>query len=341
MFRRPTSAVAEVELENLLATKRPEDIFPSDISRVVHAHRLQPKDLSELRTVLWRKAVAFVVKDDEVTDAEQAWLSSLRRALQVSAREARAVEEAVVHPRYKRKLSDIMADGALSLTDRNDLDKLMEGLRISETDYRLLYGPAANTILTEHIDQILEDKRVTPDELISFASVAKTLRVSPTLGAETEALVRRYAEYWRIENGELPTESPGIALQRDETCHYIGRNVTWAEPRTKTVTTDLGSIGYSFRIARGLYYRSPRIRATRVRQDVLTPLAIGDVYFTNKRVLFNGDARNFSVQLHGLIGIELYSDGIKLEKAAGRSPVLVMADVERAAIILSAVLARA
>jgi len=341
-FRRPSRAAAEVDIENLFAAKAPGDISPSHISAIVAEHRLKPKDLGEIRTVLWRKAITSVVKDNEITENEAAWLASIRRALQVSDREARAVEETVVHPRYKAKVSEVLADGFLSATERDDLDKLMDGLRISKEDYATLYAPVAKEVLTTQMNQMLEDHRVTPEELADLASAAKSMRIDPTLGDETEALVRRFGEYWKIENGELPVETgTSISLQRGETCHYVSANVTWSEPRTKTITTDLGSIGYSFRIARGVYYRSPRIRATRVRQDVLTALADGEVYFTSKRVIFDGDSRNFSVKLNGLIGIEVYSDGIKLEKATGRSPVLLMTDVERAAVILSALLARA
>jgi hypothetical protein len=68
-------------------------------------------------------------------------------------------------------------------------------------------------------------------------------------------------------------------------------------------------------------------------------LATGQVYFTNKRVILDGGSRNFSVRLSALIGIEVYSDGLKLSKATGRSPWLFVEDAERAAVILSALLA--
>ena len=153
--------------------------------------------------------------------------------------------------------------------------------------------------------------------------------------------MRRYAEFWRIENGELPLETDaGITLQKGETCHYTSSNVTWAETRTRTTRTNLGSVGYNFRIARGVYYRSPRVRMPSVKEEVPTILATGQVYFTNQRVILDGGARNFSVRLSALIGIEVYSDGLKLSKATGRSPFLLIPDAGRAAVILSALLAR-
>lgn len=341
IFRRPSRAAAAIGIENLLASKALPAIGISEISAIVAEHRLQPGQLRVICTDLWRKAVSTAVSDNLITDTEADYLAVLRKTLQITEAEAAQVEAAIIHPRYKAKVSEVLADGYLSESERADLDKLMEALRISPADYASLYTPIAKEVLTGHINQILEDKRVSPDELVGFATAAKSMRIDPLLGAGTESLIRRYGEYWKIENGELPIETGiGISLQKGETCHYVSANVTWSEPRTKTVTTDLGSVGYSFRIARGVYYRSPRIRATRVRQDVLTPLADGKVYITSKRVILDGDRRNFAIGLSALIGIEVYSDGIKLEKATGRSPVLLMVDPERAAVILSALLAR-
>jgi len=234
-----------------------------------------------------------------------------------------------------------LADGFLSESEEKDLDSLRDALRITPADHHSLYAPKASELLTSQLNEIVGDQRLSPQELIAFADKARAIRIDPHLEGNTDALIRRYGEFWKIENGAIPAIDAEIQLQRGETCHFQSP-AAWYEPRTKTVTTDLGSIGYSFRIARGVYYRSPRIRATRVRQDVLTLIAQGSVYFTNKRVIFTGTSRNYALKLSSLLGYQVFEDGIKLEKASGRSPVLQFAgDVERAAVIFGALLARA
>jgi hypothetical protein len=282
LFRRPSTESAAVDAENLLATKSPGEIGPADLSRITMNHHLTPADLRAICVSLWRRAVASAVSDNLITDGEAAWLSSLRKALQVTDAEAREVEAAVIHPRYQAKVSEVLADGFLSPTERTDLDRLTAGLRISKEDYAALYWPVAQAALGGTIGSILEDHRVSPQEFTDFAAKAKSMGIDPTLSADTEAQMRRYAEFWRIENGELPLEADaGITLQKGETCHYTSSSVTWAETRTRTTRTNLGSVGYNFRIARGVYYRSPRVRLPSVKEEVPTILATGQLYITN------------------------------------------------------------
>ena len=67
----------------------------------------------------------------------------------------------------------------------------------------------------------------------------------------------------------------------------------------------------------------------------------GTVYFTNKRIVFDGVNRNASVPLKSLIGFELWADAIKLEKSTGRSPVVgIEGDLEKAAVVITALAAQ-
>jgi hypothetical protein len=84
------------------------------------------------------------------------------------------------------------------------------------------------------------------------------------------------------------------------------------------------------------------VKVAPVKQEQLTQIDSGKIYFTNKRVIFDGGRANKTIKLSALIGIEPYTDGIGLEKATGKSPVIVLDEhVELATIILSALLAQA
>ena len=78
-----------------------------------------------------------------------------------------------------------------------------------------------------------------------------------------------------------------------------------------------------------------------MRRDYLAQIDQGTIYFTNNRIIFDGNSANKTIRLSALIGFEPYSDGVKLEKATGKSPTIVLAgNAELAAMILSALLAR-
>lgn len=333
--------LARAAVETALARWSPEGGGPPlDLSAVLLAYRVGAADAREILTALWRKALRACVADDQVSDAEARYLDALRRALGISDREARDVEREIVHPRYQRALSEIIEDRHFSAEERERLTRLGGALRLSPETQRELYATPVSAMVESLWGEVAADHRISPDEFTHFAEVARSWGVDPSFSPAAEAEARRYALYWRIENGELPTVDVPLALQRGEVCHYRSR-AHWHELRTKTVTVDLGQIAVRIRIARGVYYRSPRIPPTRVKQDVLTHLDSGDVYITNKRVLFDGQKKNTTIRLGNLIGFQVYADGIELEKGTGKSPVLLLdGDVELAAVVLGAVLAR-
>jgi hypothetical protein len=321
LFRKGSSDSAQAEIESLLASNQTAEIYPAEISHIAIKHKLKPSALRDISVRLWKAAVEAFVSDDEITEPEADFMASLRRVLQISEDEAMEVERAVIHPRFKRHVTDLLADGQLTDEERAPLDKVREGLRISPGEYELLYGPAAKSALEDRLNRILEDQRVSPDEMIGLGRTAEGMGIKIKLGPTDLGKISRYAEFWKIENGEIPEVAVTIKLQKGERCHFVSSG-TWYEPRTKTVTTDYGSVGYSFRIARGVYYRSPRIRATRVRQDVLTVIDTGTVYFTNKRVIFYGQHRNSTLKLNSLLGFEVWSDAISLRSQPAGVPSL-------------------
>jgi hypothetical protein len=75
----------------------------------------------------------------------------------------------------------------------------------------------------------------------------------------------------------------------------------------------------------------------RVTREQLVRLDSGRLYVTNKRLLFNGNAKNISLKLTKVLDVERYSDGIRVDKDSGRDAFfLTSADSE----ILAAVIAR-
>jgi hypothetical protein len=182
---------------------------------------------------------------------------------------------------------------------------------------------------------------VTPREREDLEALARHLGVRLAPDAQTEHLLARYALFWYIENGQLPEMDVPISLQRGEVCHYACP-ASWYELRTRTVRVDYSGFSASVRIAKGLRYRVGSYAPRRVTTEQLTHVDDGTVYFTSKRILFDGAKANKAVPLRSVIAILPMSDGIVIEKATGRSPHIVLrGDVEVTAMILSAALERA
>jgi hypothetical protein len=340
-FHRPLPGLAAIAIENLLVDRGPATATPTEISEIANQYSLTGPQVRNVACDFYRRALRHFVQDDIISDQEASYLSSLRLLLTLTNQETSLIESEVVHPRYDRALSEVLADRKILEDEAQQLKHLSGALRLSADVTAALMKASVIPILTEEWKEIAGDKRISPIETERFEQLAKDLQTSFELDPEEKAQAALYTLYWQVENGQLPTFQVPIVLQKNETCHYYG-GATWYEIRTKTDRVNYAGPTYRLRIAKGLYYRIGSMKVDPIRRDYLTQIGQGTIYFTNKRIIFDGSSENKTIRLSALIGFEPYSDGVKLEKATGRSPTIILAgNAELAAMILSEILARA
>ena len=56
----------------------------------------------------------------------------------------------------------------------------------------------------------------------------------------------------------------------------------------------------------------------------MTPLSTGLLYVTSKRLLFNGDRRNPTVNLTKIVDGHVYEDALRIEKSTGKPDLFSM-----------------
>ena len=96
------------------------------------------------------------------------------------------------------------------------------------------------------------------------------------------------------------------------------------------------------RIARGVYYRVGSVSEAGINRAPLKRGDGGRLLITSQRVLFLGTQGSQAWPLRDIASYQVYADGIVLEPRSGPSPSFTLdGDVELAAVILGAALARA
>jgi hypothetical protein len=332
---------ARASLETLLAQNAPEAVRVDEVSRILEEAKVTGRAARELLTDLWAAAYTTFLADDLISDAEAAYLRSLRAPLGVTDREVAEVERAVAHPKYKKAVEEVLRDGRLSPSERKALERFAADLRLSETAQRAIMEPAARAALVRAADQVAADERLSPDEDRALVLLSQELGVPLEFDARRRRQLERMALFWSIENGQAPVYDVPITLQKGERCHYVS-GADWYELRTKTVRVNYSGFSTSIRICKGVRYRVGTITPQRVTRDELTFIDRGTVYFTNKRVIFDGQKKNSTIRHTALIGFQTYADGLVLEKATGKSPHLMLdGDVEVGAVTLGTLLAEA
>ena len=81
----------------------------------------------------------------------------------------------------------------------------------------------------------------------------------------------------------------------------------------------------SIKIMRGVYYRAGSMNVQPVRSEVLQHMGTGQLYLTNKRLIFVGANKATTIRYEKIVTMNPYSDGVELIKDAGKSPTITVA----------------
>lgn len=102
-----------------------------------------------------------------------------------------------------------------------------------------------------------------------------------------------------------------VLLSNAETCYFIDRAILVTQKNIVTRYTG-GSSGWSFRLARGINYRTGRRRGVPVREDV-KEFTKGILYITNHRIIFAAQKNGFEKNINLLSVITPYRDAVILQ----------------------------
>jgi hypothetical protein len=338
---RPRADLAARALQHLLAQRDPTRISPSDISALLLEYDVAGAAARSVLVQMWRQVLEAFLSDDAFSDREIAYLEALREAFALTEEEIQASEREVVHPRYAVALHDALADARLRDDERVSLARLAEQLRLPEGVQRELYQRSTRALIDGLLKSSVADRRLSPDELHQLTAVAQHLGVTPDFDHATETMLDRYALFWRIENGDLPSVSvENVPLEDGEICHSITPAEQY-ERRGEAGGPEAEGI-VSVRIARGVYYRVGTVSDACINRIPLRRVDSGRLLVTSQRVLFAGTQGSVAWRLRDIASYQVYADGIVLEPRSGPGPSFALdGDIELTAVILGAALARA
>ncbi|HEX8618203.1 MAG TPA: hypothetical protein VF911_11510 [Thermoanaerobaculia bacterium] len=339
LFNLPAPENGYVALENLLATRAWSDIHEGDVAAALQAHGV--RSLARVRAKeLYARALASFAADDVVTDAEADGLQRLRNLLGIRDVDAEEVEREVVHPRYERRVAEVLSDDYLSEAEKARLTILRKGLRVDERKALAIFERRAEALLTRRWQEAVDDRRLSDDERGALDAMARNFGIRVDVDAATKAQLDRFQWFWLAERGTFPQIAAPINLQRDEVCHFSS-HADLHEMRTETQRTYSSGTSVRIKIMKGVYYRVGSTQTHRVTRDVLRHIDSGTLYITNKRVIFDGSKKNNAIRLANVLSVIPYSDGIELEKTSGRNPIFTVGDAEWLTILLTSRLAHA
>ncbi|MFQ3598771.1 MAG: hypothetical protein SNJ55_03720 [Chloroherpetonaceae bacterium] len=326
LFRRQPPENAVTEINNLLASKPLLDVRLTEVSNILAKYkpnvvRLFARDITQL----YERYLQHCLTDKALSDKDLEELKHLKRLLSLNDKAVKDIHLKVAKQIYKESLEEAVADEKITAEEREFLRKLQTELTLPEEIATELQREVKQTMLTRFLLNAVADGQLSPDEDAQFEALCKNLGVKPDLEPHTQRQLERFRLYWRIENADLPTIAVDIKLYKSEVCFFTCPAL-WQEFRTVTRRINYAGVGARIRIAKGVYYRVGTIAPQRITSEELKLIDGGTIYLTNKRVIFMGNLKNFTLRMERLLAFSPYSDGVELEKDSGRNPILVLGE---------------
>jgi len=168
-----------------------------------------------------------------------------------------------------------------------------------------------------YLDQVLKD------DILSAEEEERLAVIMTALGIDQATFQREFAEYAprllvaRINDGRLPRlppEKASIIVRKGETVHLEAPATLLKERAIRRSSY----AGFSFRIAPGVRFHTGQIRSAPKLEWTVQEVDKGVLSVTSQRVVFRGQRQSLEVPYRKLLGVEFYSDGLRLD-VAGRS----------------------
>lgn len=325
-----------IELENVLCDYENNllSLNSEIIDSLKEKYNISSKDYMYEKEFLLNRFISYCLWDEHLSDEEKKQLSYLASLLDISEEKLKSkiTEEGKII--YKKKVQFVISDDKIEDSEKEELDSLEKEFNISESDSTEILSNEVTSKIQSYVNSLLEKRRISPEEEKKLNEMIVGMHVNASFSGDG---IARFRKYWDIENAELvPIETP-INLQKSENLYFTAK-IEWFEERTRTTSVSYGGISTKFKICKGVYLRGGSIAPTRNTEDYLKLIDKGDVYFTNKRIIFMGNHGNKQIPYSKILAFTPFANGIEIDKDTGRKPFFKYEDSELMGIYLAKLL---
>lgn len=323
------------------------DIAMSDFQNVCSAFfagRKSPSDIVNERNRL--KSTSFLSDDDIVTVADKtirAYTDSIRRpfvpsqlALVDSFINAVGVSYANLNKNgavdsFSQKLLrgfmvDYFTDQLTLAAAQKRCQRVTSTLPMNVASERNAYlyvlDKAAKNFLADGMLTDQEQQKI--DDYVSALSLPVSNLPAEFNGSDLEKLGQA-SVLKNFERGILPPKNFNVpvVLGKTESVLWAFNGVTLYEEKIQREWVGRNR-GMSFRICRGVYYRTGGSKGHPVEHSTMRPLGTGTLYVTNKNLIFHSMMKGVKIPYKKIIGATPYSDGIEIHRDGANAKRLTM-----------------
>ncbi len=310
---------AMIEINNLFAIYQ-ADIKNVSIDQIIdigNKYKVDLKtDFKAIRLDLFKSYLLHCLIDHKLDDNQIESLKHIQKILMLTENDVGPLIKFETEKLYEQHVFNATKDGILVDSEKEKLKQIKSNLLISD-DYAIkVQEKISNDISQKFIEDVIADERLSPDEESELNKIARSLGIDLIADKKNKDILEKYKLYWQIENAELPEIESDINIRKSEKLHFK-TDVKWHEQRRVTKRINFGGPVARVRIVKGLYYRLGSINLNRISEDVWQIIDSGQIYLTNKRLIFMGSKGNKIIALNNILDVEPYTNGVDIQKETG------------------------
>ena len=291
----------------------------------------------DLRAKLTNNRLPYFLSDDDIATvaitAIKAWGNSLKRPYPTDTLpRIKTYLNAIAIPYEKLNEKGEMDVLALKLFQGYVVDFFAKGVSLSQikinTDSVISVLPLSQqkkdeayyNVLNKTADKFMADGWLADNEQRLIESYTSSLGIalnclpmqyqSKSLTRIGQAIVLK-----DLQRGVLPQKplAVPVMLDRGECALWVYDNVTMFQEK---VTREYvgGSRGMSYRICKGVTYRTGSFKGHPVERSHMDKVGVGSLVVTNKHFFFHCPTASVKIPYSKLIGVTSYSDGLEVHK---------------------------
>lgn len=118
-----------------------------------------------------------------------------------------------------------------------------------------------------------------------------------------------------LQRGILPQSGVAlpVLLGKSESVLWVYNNVTYYQEKIEREYKHRSG-GFSFRVMKGVYYRTGSGRSKPVEHSVMNNEGMGSLIITNKNIIFYAQTKSVKIPFKKIVGVTPYSDGLEVHK---------------------------
>ncbi len=316
VLRREPRENAFVEINNLLACvpifKLDREGIDQSLKKYGVSHAKARSRLLNFYSIIMK----YFLLDSKLDASELERLHHLKYILTLEDREIGSVHKNLVQPIFRTYIRNAISDGKLTVEEKERLQNFAERLYIPKEFAKQLYTDEASRFLHSVLNTSLSDGMLSDGEEAELKRIADNLQVELKFSENARKNLERCRYLWKLYTGDLPRVETPIQLRKGERCavfvnagHYDVSN-----PRIPVKYS-----GYNQRQKKNDFvFNSGVFRKDKMTNKVIRFLDQGNLYFTDRRLLFSGpNGRNYFLYTN-LMGGTFYQNGLLIEQKRGR-----------------------